>query len=46
VGTEHLRERGNALPFPPRHGEHNEKVYGEIGHDAAAVAELKSRGVV
>jgi len=46
VDTEHLRESGHTLSFPPRHGEHNEKVYGEIGCDAARVADLRSRGVV
>jgi crotonobetainyl-CoA:carnitine CoA-transferase CaiB-like acyl-CoA transferase len=46
VETEHLRESGRALPFPPRLGEHNEKVYGEIGYDAARVADLKDRGVI
>jgi formyl-CoA transferase len=46
VDTEHLRERGHTLPFPPRHGEHNEKVYGELGYDAGQVADLKERGVV
>ncbi|MFQ5419119.1 MAG: CaiB/BaiF CoA transferase family protein [Anaerolineae bacterium] len=40
---EHLRQKGMALPFPPRLGEHNEGVFGALGHDAAA---LKEKGVI
>src|SRR5439155_1751342 len=34
------------LAFPPRLGEHNERVYGALGLSAARVAELRARGVV
>jgi crotonobetainyl-CoA:carnitine CoA-transferase CaiB-like acyl-CoA transferase len=35
------------LPFPPRLGEHNEEIYGEIlGYDAQKLAELKEKGVI
>src|SRR5436190_839069 len=34
------------LAFPPRLGEHNERVYGALGLSAARIAELRARGVV
>ena len=35
------------LSFPPRLGEHNEAIYGEVlGMDGKRVAELKERGVI
>jgi formyl-CoA transferase len=34
------------LAFPPRLGEHNERVYGALGLTAAQVAELRARGIV
>jgi formyl-CoA transferase len=34
------------LAFPPRLGEHNERVYGALGLDADAVADLHRRGVI
>ena len=36
-----------ALAFPPRLGEHNEKIYGEaLGYGPAALADLKRRQVI
>ena len=35
-----------ALTFPPRLGEHNERVYGALGLIAGDVADLKARGIV
>lgn len=35
-----------ALSFPPRLGEHNERVYGALGRSAAEVGELTRRGIV
>ncbi len=36
-----------ALGFPPRLGEHNERVYGEaLGYDRARLDELRQRGVI
>jgi crotonobetainyl-CoA:carnitine CoA-transferase CaiB-like acyl-CoA transferase len=35
-----------ALSFPPRLGEHNERVYGALGLTAAEVGELTRRGIV
>jgi crotonobetainyl-CoA:carnitine CoA-transferase CaiB-like acyl-CoA transferase len=34
------------LAFPPRLGEHNERVYGALGLGAAEVADLRRRGVI
>jgi formyl-CoA transferase len=34
------------LAFPPRLGEHNAKVYGEIGYPDAALAALRARQVI
>src|SRR5689334_825009 len=34
-----------ALTFPPRLGEHNERVYGALGLSPAQIAELRARGV-
>ncbi len=42
-----LRERDLCLSFPPRLGEHNERVYGEVlGYGPAEVAALRERGVM
>lgn len=46
VVTDFVREHGGRLPFAPRLGEHNAKVYGEIGCDEKRLADLKTRGVV
>lgn len=47
VITPYLREQGLRLGFPPRLGEHNEKVYGEVlGYGPDVVAALRERGVV
>ena len=35
-----------ALTFPPRLGEHNERVYGALGLTGAHLADLGTRGVV
>lgn len=36
-----------ALSFPPRHGEHNEIVYGEaLGYDADRLAALRAKGLI
>jgi crotonobetainyl-CoA:carnitine CoA-transferase CaiB-like acyl-CoA transferase len=34
------------LAFPPRLGEHNERVYGALGLTSTQVADLKARGIV
>lgn len=45
--TPYLKEKGQALPFPPRFGEHNGAVYGgELGMSAEELAGLKAEGVI
>jgi crotonobetainyl-CoA:carnitine CoA-transferase CaiB-like acyl-CoA transferase len=47
VITPYLESVGMQMAFPPRLGEHNEEVYGDLlGYDAQAIAELKQGGVI
>ncbi len=47
VSTDFLAENKNALSFPPRFGEHNEKIMcGELGLSADELAALKSQGII
>ena len=47
VTTAFLEARGRKLTFPPRFGEHNEKILkGELGLSADEIAILKSEGVI
>ncbi len=47
VTTEFLEENKQTLSFPPRFGEHNEKVLcGELGLSAEELAALKSGGII
>lgn len=47
VVTPFLREQGRRISFPPRQGEHSERVYAEVlGYEPAQVAALQARGVV
>jgi len=47
VITSHLETVGMELPFPPRLGEHNEEIYGDIlGYDEKRIRELKETGVI
>lgn len=47
VVTPYLRERGMRVSFPPRLGEHNGQVYGEVlGYGSEELAALRERGVV
>lgn len=47
VATSFLLQRGRRISFPPRLGEHNERVYGEVlGYEPAQVAALRQRGIV
>lgn len=45
--TDHLRETGQTMSFPPRHGEHNEKVYGDLlGMERQEIESLRRAGVI
>jgi crotonobetainyl-CoA:carnitine CoA-transferase CaiB-like acyl-CoA transferase len=47
VITPYLESVGMQMAFPPRLGEHNEEVYGDLlGYDAQAIADLKQGGVI
>lgn len=47
VATEFLKENKQTLSFPPRFGEHNEKVLcGELGISAEEFAALKTSGII
>ncbi|MBI4613364.1 MAG: CoA transferase [Planctomycetes bacterium] len=46
VESEFLAASGRRLSFPPRLGEHNAKVYGEIGVEERELAELRERRIV
>jgi len=47
VITSYLREQDLHLRFPPRLGEHNQKIYSEVlGYGPEEVATLRERGVV
>ena len=36
-----------SLSFPPRHGEHDEMIYGEVlGMDGKRIEELRERGII
>ncbi len=46
-GTEFLEENGRTLSFPPRFGEHNQKIFGkELGISDAELATFKAEGVI
>ena len=44
--TAHLKEQGRKLSFPPRFGEHNQAIYGDLGHSDEDLDQLKSDGVI
>jgi len=44
--TSLLRESGRKMTFPPRFGEHNEKIYGVLGYSSERLKELKAKEVV
>jgi len=41
-----LEKNNRQLTFPPRFGEHNSKIYGQIGYTDEMLAELKEKGIV
>jgi formyl-CoA transferase len=47
VTTPWLRDHDRTMTFPPRHGEHNQAVYGaELGLAADELAALQAEGVI
>ena len=45
--TPYLKENGRTLSFPPRLGEHNQKIYGNVlGINSEDLDRLKTRGVI
>jgi len=45
--TDYLKEQGGQLCFPPRFGEHNQAIYGEIlGYSEQELFKLKETGVI
>jgi crotonobetainyl-CoA:carnitine CoA-transferase CaiB-like acyl-CoA transferase len=41
-----LRESGRTMTFPPRFGEHNEKIYGALGYSSEKLKEMKTKEVI
>jgi hypothetical protein len=44
--SEFLEKNNNTLSFPPRFGEHNAEIYGDLGYDAAALKDLQKDGII
>ncbi len=45
--TPFLEENNQKLSFPPRFGEQNQEIYGDLlGYDEAKLAELKEKGII
>jgi len=44
--TPFLEESNRKLPFPPRFGEHNHKIYGQLGYTDGDIQTLKEKGVL
>ena len=45
--TEYLKSQGGALSFPPRFGEHNEAIYGQVlGLGPEKINEMKEKGII
>lgn len=44
--TSFLEERGHELSFPPRFGQHNAQVFGDLGLDRTALSDLKEQGII
>ncbi|RTZ97591.1 MAG: CoA transferase [Deltaproteobacteria bacterium] len=41
-----LKENNRQVDFPPRFGEHNARIYGQLGYSEEALADLKDKGVI
>ena len=45
--TPYLRETGGKLSFPPRFGQNNQALYGDIlGRTAEELEQMKERGII
>ena len=45
--TPFLEENNQKLSFPPRFGEQNQEIYGELlGYDEATLDEFKEKGII
>ena len=45
--TPFLEEKDRKLSFPPRFGEQNQEIYGDVlGYDKATLAEFKEKGII
>ncbi|MDF1555157.1 MAG: CoA transferase [Deferrisomatales bacterium] len=44
--TPYLKQQERKLSFPPRFGEHNQAIYGDLGHSDEDLEQLKSAGVI
>jgi len=44
--TPFLKESNRQLTFPPRFGEHNKEIYGQLGYSYEKLKELKEKGVI
>ena len=47
IMTDYLRQNNQTLRFPPRFGEHNKAVYGQVlGYSESQLAEMKEKGII
>ena len=44
--TDFVAAQDRKLTFPPRFGQDNAEIYGRLGHDAGALEEMKSKGII
>jgi formyl-CoA transferase len=44
--TDFVKSLDRQLSFPPRFGQDNAEIYGKLGHDADALEQMKSKGVI
>jgi crotonobetainyl-CoA:carnitine CoA-transferase CaiB-like acyl-CoA transferase len=44
--TPYLEESGRRLSFPPRFGQHNQEIYGQLGYSNEELSRLKAKGII
>jgi len=44
--TPFLEESNRKLPFPPRFGEHNHEIYGQLDYSDDDIQTLKEKGII